>query len=69
MHDGRQTKVQNPVTFEKWFLLGIRKYEKQGAEFELLPGLVKITWPGKPSIFRSVDNLKQEYETEYLSKF
>jgi hypothetical protein len=31
--------------------------------------MVKITWPGKPAIFRTVDDFKQEYEQDYLSKF
>jgi hypothetical protein len=69
MHDGRQTNVHNPVTFEKWFLQGIRTFEAKGVEFELLPGMVKITWPGKPAIFRTVADFKQEYEQDYLSKF
>jgi hypothetical protein len=51
------------------FLQGIRTFEAKGAEFELLPGMVKITWPGKPAIFRTVADFKQEYEQDYLSKF
>lgn len=69
MHNGRQAKVQNPVTFEKWFLQGIRTFEAKDAEFELLPGMVKIIWPGKPAVLRTLEDFKQEYEQDYLSKF
>ena len=31
-----------PVSFPQWFLQGLRKYETKGAEFELMPGMVKI---------------------------
>jgi len=41
-----------PVNFKKWFLNGIRTYEAKGAEFELLPGMVKIQWPGKVALLR-----------------
>ena len=55
-----------PVSFEKWFLNGIRRYEAKGVEFELLQGMVKIIWPGKVPMLRTVDDLKREYENEYL---
>jgi hypothetical protein len=55
-----------PVSFEKWFLQGIRQHEAKGAEFELLPGMVKISWPGKVPMLRTVNDLKREYENEYL---
>jgi hypothetical protein len=64
----RKPKV--PLTFERWFLNGIRKMEKRGAEFTFLyPGMVRIEWPGKPAVLRTVNNFKEEYETEYLFKF
>ena len=64
------TKARNPVTFEKWFLLGIRRQEKKGAEFTFLcPGLVRIQWAGKVAMLRTLQDFKREYETEYLSKF
>jgi len=64
------TKARNPASFEKWFLLGIRRQEKKGAEFTFLyPGLVRISWPGKIAILRTVTDLKKEYEGEYLSNF
>jgi len=58
----------NPVEFEKWFLQGLRKYEKKGAEFELLPGMVKIQWPGKVAVLRSVEDFKREYQKQYLGQ-
>ena len=57
----------NPVEFDKWFLQGLRKYEAKGAEFELLPGMVKISWPGKVSMLRTVEDFRREYESCYLS--
>jgi hypothetical protein len=56
-----------PVSFENWFLNGIRTFEAKGAEFELLPGMVKIQWPGKVAILRTVEDFKREYESCYLS--
>jgi hypothetical protein len=56
-----------PVNFKKWFLNGIRTYEAKGAEFELLPGMVKIQWPGKVAILRTVEDFKREYESCYLT--
>ena len=50
-----------PISFENWFLNGIRNYEAKGAEFELLPGIVKITWPGKVPMLRTVEDFKSEY--------
>jgi len=44
--------------------------EKKGAEFTFLcPGLVRIEWPGRPAVLRTVENFRDEYENEYLSKF
>lgn len=63
------TKERNPLTFERWVLIGVRRMERKGAEFELLPGMIKITWPGKPAILRTVTDLFREYETVYLSNF
>jgi hypothetical protein len=54
------------VSFEKWFLIGIRTFEAKGAEFELLPGMVKIAWPGKVPMLRTIDDFKREYENEYI---
>ncbi|AKB47802.1 hypothetical protein MSKOL_2025 [Methanosarcina sp. Kolksee] len=63
-------RIPEPVTFERWFLLGIRRYEKKGAEFEFLaPGLVKIIWPGKPAVLRTVADFEREYQNDYLSRF
>lgn len=64
------TKARNPVSFEKWFLLGIRRQEKKGTEFTFLcPGLVRIAFPGKVSVLRTKEDFKREYEGEYLSNF
>ena len=56
------------IGFPEWFLQGIRKYESNGAEFELLPGMVKIVWPGQPAILRTVADFEREYQENYLSK-
>jgi len=38
---GRHIEPKEKVSFEVWFLTGIRKYEEQGADFELIEsGLV-----------------------------
>ena len=67
---GGQIKAQNPVTFENWFLVCLRKCEKKGAEFTFLcHGLVRIQWPGKDAILRTVEDFEREYENEHLSKF
>lgn len=63
----RKPKV--PVSFESWFLIGVRKMEKKGAEFIFYDGFCRIKWPGKPAVLRTVQNFREEYETEYLSKF
>ena len=55
-----------PVSFKKWFLTGIRTFEAKGAEFELMPGMVKISWPGKVPMLRTINDLKREYESEYI---
>jgi len=54
--------------FSEWFLNGIRTFEAKGAEFELLPGMVKIQWPGKVAVLRSVEDFKREYQKEYLGQ-
>jgi len=53
--------------FSEWFLRGIRKYEAVGAEFELLPGMVKIVWPGQAPMLRTMEDFKREYESCYLN--
>ena len=66
---GRPTQRPTPLSFPQWFLQGIRNFEGKGAEFELLPGMVKITWPSKTAVLRTIEDLNREYENEYLSKF
>jgi len=51
--------------FSEWFLNGIRTYEAKGAEFKLLPGMVKIYWPGQVPMLRTVEDFKREYESCY----
>lgn len=59
---GRETVYNTePISFEQWFLKGIRTYQEKGAIFELLPGMVKIQWPGQVVIIRTVEDFKQEY--------
>lgn len=67
-HYGRQPQKQTPVSFEQWFLQGIRKYEAKGAEFELMLGMVKIMWPGQVSMLRTIADFEREYQNEYLLK-
>ena len=63
-------KPKKPVSFETWFLIGVRKMERKGAEFTFFyPGMVRIEWPGKPAVLRTVVDFEREYENEYLSKF
>lgn len=64
-HHGRPFRTE-PISFDQWFLQGIRKFEEKGAEFELLPGMVKIQWPGKVPMLRTVDDFRREYESDYL---
>jgi hypothetical protein len=67
---GGYVRAKNPVSFEKWFLVCLRKCEKRGAEFDFLcPGLVRITWPEKVPMLRTVADFEREYYNEYLSKF
>jgi len=65
---GRQA-VRKPVSFERWFIIGVRRAERKGIEFEFLfPGLVRIMTPGKPTMLRTLSDFEREYD-EYLSKF
>jgi hypothetical protein len=67
---GGQIRAQNPATFEKWFLVCLRKCEKKGAEFTFLcPGLVRIQWPEQVPMLRTLEDFEREYHNEYLSKF
>jgi hypothetical protein len=45
---------------------GTPRYGEKGAEFELLPGMVIIQWPGQVPILRIVDDFRREYESCYL---
>jgi hypothetical protein len=66
-HHGRPFRTE-PVSFDKWFLQGVRKYEAKGAEFEFMPGMVKIQWPGQVPMLRTVDDFRREYQTDYLKQ-
>jgi hypothetical protein len=64
------TQKSEPVEFEKWFLISLRKCEKKGAEFTFLcPGLVRIQWPEQVPMLRTLEDFEREYQEEYLSKF
>jgi len=63
-YDSRPT--QAIPEFSEWFLNGIRAYEAKGAEFELLHGMIKIQWPGKVAVLRTLQDFKREYESCYL---
>lgn len=63
-------KPKSSVSFETWMLLGIKRIQWYGAEIELLePSMVRIQFPGKPAILRTIENFRDEYENEYLPKF
>ena len=64
-HHGRTFRTE-PISFDQWFLQGMKRFESKGAEFELLPGMVKIQWPGKVPMLRTIDDFQREYESEYL---
>jgi len=63
----QQPQKQSIPEFSEWFLNGIRTFEAKGAEFELLPGMVKIYWPGQVPMLRTVEDFRREYESCYLS--
>ena len=64
------TQKSEPVEFDKWFLISMRKCEKKGAEFTFLcPGLVRIKWPEQVPMLRTLADFEREYQEEYLSKF
>ena len=66
----KPTRSYNPMPFERWFLIGVRRMEKKGAEFTFLcPALVRIEWPGKLAVLRTVKDFEREYYSDYLSKF
>jgi hypothetical protein len=62
---GRHIEPKKHISFEEWFLNGIRAFEAKGVEFELLPGMVKITWPGKVPVLRSLEDFHREYESMF----
>ena len=67
-HHGRPFRTE-PISFQEWFLNGIRRYEAKGAEFELIEsGMVKIIWPGKVAVLRTVADFEREYQTNYLKQ-
>ena len=62
---GRHTKPKEHVSFEEWFLNGVRKYEAKGVEFDFLTaGLVRMTQNEK-SVLRTVQNFRDEYESQF----
>lgn len=63
---GRHTEPKEYVGFEEWFLNGVRKYEEQGADFDLIEtGMVRIKWPRKVPMLRSLEDFRQEYESMF----
>jgi len=66
----RRVQKTNPVEFDKWFLICMRKCEKKGAEFTFLcPGLIRIQWPEQVPMLRTLEDFEREYQEKYLSKF
>lgn len=70
-HGGRRIQRPTPMSFKEWLLRGMEHYKKEyGFTFELLtPSLMRINRPGQESILRTCENFREEYDTEYLSKF
>ena len=67
-HHGKPFRTE-AISFQKWFLNGLKRYEAKGAEFELIEsGMVKIQWPGKVAIIRMVEDFEREYQTDYLKQ-
>jgi hypothetical protein len=65
---GRHTEPKEKVSFEEWFLNGIRKYEEQGADFDLIETrMVRIKWPRKVPVLRSLEDFRREYESMFPS--
>jgi len=65
---GRHTEPKEKVSFEQWFLNGVRKYEEQGANFDLIEnGIVRIKWPGKVPVLRSLEDFHREYDSLFPS--
>lgn len=66
----RNTPKPTPLSFKEWLLKGIQYYQLEGFTFELLtPYMMRIKRPGQPSLLRTCENFREEYEREYLSKF
>lgn len=64
------TQKSEPVDFDKWFLICMRRNEKKGAEFTFFcPGLVRIQWHEQVPKLRTLADFEREYQEEYLSKF
>ena len=64
----RHTEPKEKVSFEQWFLNGVRKYEEQGANFDLIEnGIVRIKWPGKVPVLRSLEDFHREYDSLFPS--
>lgn len=70
-HYGRLMKKPEPMSFKEWLLRGIEHYKKEyGFTFELVtPSLMRVHRPGQNGILRTCENIRKEYEKEYLSKF
>jgi hypothetical protein len=69
-HRGRPTQRPKPLFFKDWLQPGIEHYKKQGFSFEFVNSSVMIIiGPDSSSFQRSCSDFRDEYETEYLSKF
>jgi hypothetical protein len=63
---GRHTEPKEHVCFEEWFLNGVRKYEAKGANFDLIEnGMVRIQWPRKVPMLRSIEDFRREYTSMF----
>ena len=68
IRQGRHKKQKEYVSFEQWFLNGIRNYEELGVDFDLIEnGMVRIKWPRKVPVLRSFEDFHREYESQFPS--
>jgi len=66
-HYGKHAKKEIP-SFEEWFLAGVRNFEAKGADFDLIEtGMVRIKWPRRVPMLRTVESFREEYNSLFPS--
>ena len=65
----KKVELQEPAEFTEWFLIGVKYYQSRGVVFDLsTPGIVKMTWPGKPTVTKTVEEFQKDHN-EYKEQF